>query len=218
MPGGALEKTYSEATMDAYRAMGERTSMPPHAWNLASNCWHALMAPTLTPPAESFNQAIVITGESGAGKSFQTKKMLDFLAYVGTDDSTRQPGEQAITDKMLSTTPILEGFGNANMPRNPDSSRFGKLYKVYFAKRGDKMISGCEIEPYMLEKSRVTSQQQSERNYHMFYRILLGGWGAEPRTKKGTVMEVHPTLTLTRTLTTAPHNPTNNNNNNNKNS
>ena len=60
--------------------------------------------------------------------------MLDFLAFVGRDPNT-DPNEESITDRMLSTTPILEGFGNANMPRNPDSSRFGKLYKVYFSPR-----------------------------------------------------------------------------------
>lgn len=66
--------------------------------------------------------------------------MLDFLAFVGGAEAG--PGELTITDKMLATTPILEGFGNANMPRNPDSSRFGKLYKIYFDKYGDKTISG----------------------------------------------------------------------------
>jgi len=73
MPGGALEHAYSDNTMLEYKNMGERQSMPPHAWNLASHCWQMLMAPVLVPPAESFNQAIVITGESGAGKSFQVR-------------------------------------------------------------------------------------------------------------------------------------------------
>merc|ERR1711966_454168 len=109
---------------------------------------------------------IIITGESGAGKTFTTKKILDFLAEVG--GATAAPGEAApgedeektITELMLSATPILEGFGNANMPRNPDSSRFGKLYKIFFSKEGQE-VTGCSITPYMLEKSRMSAQQMN---------------------------------------------------------
>ena len=108
---------------------------------------------------------------------WQTKKMLDFLAEVGKNPKA-DPNTESITDRMLSTTPILEGFGNANMPRNPDSSRFGKLYKVFFDPHS-QMISGCEIENYMLEKSRVASQQILERNFHAFYRMVLGKWGSD---------------------------------------
>ena len=75
-PGGALENVYSRNTMEEYKNMGDRQSSPPHAWNLASHCWQMLMAQVLVPPAESFNQAIVITGESGAGKSFQVPPLV----------------------------------------------------------------------------------------------------------------------------------------------
>jgi myosin-7 len=184
---GELAYVYSDDTMAEYKAMTDRNAAKPHAWALASKCWQNAFEPPEGGRTTS-HQAIVITGESGAGKSFQTKKMLDFLAFVGRDPETPEE-EESITDKMLSTTPILEGFGNANMPRNPDSSRFGKLYKIFFD-RGSELITGCTITPYMLEKSRVSSQQIHERNYHMFYRMILGGWGEEPPTnKKGKVLE-----------------------------
>jgi len=183
MPGGELEHVYSDETQQAYMNMDgeDRKAMPPHAWNLATCCWQAMFAP-LRPPATSNDQAIVITGESGAGKSFQTEKMLNFLAFVGANPDS-DPNAEKVTDQMLDTVPILEGFGNANMPRNPDSSRFGKLYKVYFDKH-TKFITGCEIENYMLEKSRISSHQIGERNYHAFYRMLFGFWGEDPWTGK----------------------------------
>jgi len=96
-------------------------------------------------------------------------KVLDYLAEVGGAEAAE--GEMNITALMLSATPILEGFGNANMPRNPDSSRFGKLYKIFFSKK-DQSVTGCSVTPYMLEKSRVSAQQMNERNFHIFYRML----------------------------------------------
>ena len=100
--------------------------------------------------------------------------MLEFLAKAGRGGC--DDGKLAMTDIMLKTTPILEGWGNSNMPRNPDSSRFGKLYKIFFDRR-ERTITGCDIEPYMLEKSRVTAQQYSERNFHIFYRLVSGPEG-----------------------------------------
>ena len=76
-----------------------------------------------------------------------------------------------MTDRMLATTPLFEAYGNAAMPRNDDSSRFGKFYKVFFHPK-TAAITGCEVESYLLEKSRVTSQQRNERNYHIFYRMI----------------------------------------------
>jgi len=134
------------------------------------------------------NQATVITGESGAGKSFTTNRMLDYLSAIGrpSDDPKppcfREPpikvsdlafDEKSITDKLLTSTAIVEAFGNAKMPRNNDSSRFGKLYRLFFSP-DDHFIKGCSIEPYLLEKSRVTSQAQDERNYHIFYELVRG--------------------------------------------
>jgi len=118
-------------------------------------------------------QSIVITGESGAGKTYTTKNMLNFLAVVGEDPHATGDTGPSAPELMLGATPILEGWGNANMPRNPDSSRFGKLYQIYF-NREKRFITGCNVNPYMLEKSRIASQQMYERNFHIFYRMMAG--------------------------------------------
>lgn len=142
------------------------------------------------------NQALVITGESGAGKTFTTNKILDY--YAGTQSEERIPAfmsrsekaqweanfkaengvdfgfeHMGVTDKMLQSTPILEAFGNAKMPRNDDSSRFGKIYRVFFDKT-DREIIGCDITPYLLEKSRIVGQGKGERGYHIYYQMMKG--------------------------------------------
>lgn len=152
-----------KSLLEKFRDQKSREDSMPHAWSLASHAYRQLFN-DLNPAAghKYHEQALIVTGESGAGKTWNTKVILDFLAYVG---------ESELTNKMLSTTPILEGFGNANMPRNPDSSRFGKLYRVYFRTDTQK-LTGCSVTPYMLEKSRVSTQQRNERNFHIFYRML----------------------------------------------
>jgi myosin heavy subunit len=166
-PGGENEAIYSTATKNKYKAQTDRDLEDPHCWSLASHCYKQVILKN----GKNNNQSIVITGESGAGKTFNTKMILDFLADMG--GKPVPDGEKKITDLMLDSTPILEGFGNANMPRNPDSSRFGKLYKVFINPKDDK-ITGCSITPYMLEKSRVGQQQMCERNFHIFYRMIAG--------------------------------------------
>ena len=131
-PGGSNHHLYSDETMERYVKQRDQDDpgVKPHPWSLASHCYKQVFQ-------GATDQSIVITGESGAGKTYTTKLVLDFLAEVGKDPEAGGPVEGApgmrhekITDLMLSATPILEGFGNANMPRNPDSSRFGKLYTL----------------------------------------------------------------------------------------
>jgi len=99
------------------------------------------------------------------------------------------PGENIpVTTRMLQCVPILEAYGNAAMPRNDDSSRFGKFFKVFFD-REDRHIAGCEIESYLLEKSRVTNQQLNERNFHIYYRLFKADAGTRARLKLDCPME-----------------------------
>lgn len=133
-PGGENALIYSQETMERYKAQTDRDQETPHIWSLASHCFKRVF--------EKGDQSIVITGESGAGKTFNTKQILDFLANIGGKPVPE--GVVKITDLMLSSTPILEGFGNANMPRNPDSSRFGKLYKV-FVHPSSRQITGIQV-------------------------------------------------------------------------
>jgi len=168
--GGSNFNLFSPATQETFVNQVDREHAEPHPWSLASHCYATLFKKPKAPKTGMNDQSIVITGESGAGKTFTTCKILDFLADVGADPNALAD-EIKITDLMLKATPILEGFGNANMPRNPDSSRFGKLYKIYFDP-SHKRVTGCTITPYMLEKSRLSSQQMNERNFHIFYRML----------------------------------------------
>jgi len=145
--------------------------MGPHSYKTAK------MLHEQTTKGEQ-NQCLIITGESGAGKTFNTRNILGYLAYVGIDPDTLDPvtgkpkdGSKPVTDRMLDSSDILDAFGNATMPRNDDSSRFGKLYKVFLDK-DTGYIKGCQIMPFLLEKSRVNKQASGERNFHVFYMLL----------------------------------------------
>jgi len=118
------------------------------------------------------NQALVISGESGAGKTECAKLCMKFIAYYfGNKNSEKK--EISLEDKILACNPVLEAFGNAKTVRNDNSSRFGKYIKI-FINTNTKQIVGAFMETYLLEKSRVCSIAPGERNYHVFYQVVLG--------------------------------------------
>ncbi|KAK7890347.1 class II myosin [Exophiala xenobiotica] len=134
---------------------------------------------------EGENQSILVTGESGAGKTENTKKVIQYLAAVATSDldtplTGRTPGKQLsnLSQQILRANPILESFGNAQTVRNNNSSRFGKFIRIQFTRSGQ--IAGAFIDWYLLEKSRVVKVSQQERSYHIFYQLLAG---ADQRTR-----------------------------------
>src|SRR6202000_1747627 len=117
------------------------------------------------------------SGESGAGKTENTKKVIQYLAAVATSDSpggVRSGAKQLsnISQQILRANPILEAFGNAQTVRNNNSSRFGKFIRIEFSRSGQ--IAGAFIDWYLLEKSRVVHLNSHERNYHVFYQLLRG--------------------------------------------
>ena len=144
-------------------------------------------------------QALVITGESGAGKTWNTKKALSYLATVGKCPA--KGGRAPVTERMVNSNVILDMFGNATMPRNDDSSRFGKLFQVFFD-RSSKQITGAQITPYLLEKGRLIHQAHRERNFHVFYGLLAGA-DASLKSKLH-LLERHQYRYLNRFIPAAP--------------
>ncbi|TKS91523.1 Myosin heavy chain 10 Myosin heavy chain, non-muscle IIb Non-muscle myosin heavy chain [Collichthys lucidus] len=120
------------------------------------------------------DQSILCTGESGAGKTENTKKVIQYLAHVASSHKGRKdhniPGE--LERQLLQANPILESFGNAKTVKNDNSSRFGKFIRINFDVTG--YIVGANIETYLLEKSRAIRQAKDERTFHIFYRLLAG--------------------------------------------
>merc|ERR1719385_144785 len=114
------------------------------------------------------NQSILITGESGAGKTENTKKVISYYATI-CSSGKRAEGEASLEDKIVQTNPVLEAWGNAKTVRNDNSSRFGKFIRIHFNASGK--LSGADMVVYLLEKSRLTYQQPLERCYHAFYNI-----------------------------------------------
>ena len=127
------------------------------------------------------NQSILVSGESGAGKTVTTKFIMQYLATLSKRSSkdggrrkslTASGGKTDIEQQVLQSNPILESFGNARTIRNDNSSRFGKFIEIQFTETGN--LIGANIETYLLEKVRLVSQTEGERNYHIFYEILQG--------------------------------------------
>lgn len=159
---------YTPEILEMYRT-GSR-GKPPHVFAIAVNSYNNMLA-------DALDQSVVISGESGAGKSEATKLILQFLTDVShkaaTTKETSGSGSHVsniLEAQILAANPILEAFGNAKTLRNNNSSRFGKLITVNFDQKG--AIIGGGIINYLLEKSRVVFQTPGERNYHIFYQLL----------------------------------------------
>ncbi|XP_026180047.1 myosin-16-like [Mastacembelus armatus] len=145
----------------------KRNEVPPHLFSISDNAYHDMMM-------EHENQSMLITGESGAGKTENTKKVIQYFANVGASGS-KAPDSKAsgsLEDQIIQANPVLEAFGNAKTIRNNNSSRFGKFIRIHFGPTAK--LAGADIESYLLEKSRVISQQSAERGYHIFYQLLSG--------------------------------------------
>ena len=130
------------------------------------------------------DNAMLITGESGAGKTENTKKVITYLALAASGAGKKVEKKVSLEDQIVATNPILESYGNAKTARNNNSSRFGKFIRIHFTAGGK--LAGCDIVSYLLEKSRITEQQEVERSYHIFYQ-LLQEYGDQicPETLKG---------------------------------
>ena len=131
-------------------------ALPPHVFDIAAQAYKALLL-------DGKNQSILISGESGAGKTWSAWQCFSYIAEVAGSENN-------VESKILKANPILEAFGNAKTTRNNNSSRFGKWIEVHFDLAGH--VGGAKITNYLLEKCRVTSQQSGDRNFHIFYQML----------------------------------------------
>lgn len=136
-------------------------NLQPHIFAIADAAYHSMLK-------DRKNQCIVISGESGSGKTESTNFLLHHLTALSQKESYGSGVEQTI----LSAGPVLEAFGNAKTAHNNNSSRFGKFIQVNYKENG--MVHGAVVQKYLLEKSRICSQGRNERNYHVFYYLLEG--------------------------------------------
>merc|ERR1719385_626938 len=139
-----------------------RSECPPHIFGVAEGSYQGMQN-------QGKNQSILITGESGAGKTENTKKVISYFASIGAAGKKKE-GEPGLEDKIVQTNPVLEAWGNAKTVRNDNSSRFGKFIRIWFNAGGK--LSGADMVIYLLEKSRLTFQAELERCYHSFYNIM----------------------------------------------
>jgi myosin heavy subunit len=191
---------YSHETMLKYRQTESFSDeQAPHLFQVADRAYSAMIdsvhnVPHLEEedaelvlegdigiaPGQARNQSIIISGESGAGKTEATKFIMQYLARITKKKSKVSDGASgateegaALEDRVLSSNPLLETFGNAQTLRNDNSSRFGKFIHINFSTETGAIV-GARISNYLLEKTRITHQIEGERNYHIFYQLFAG--------------------------------------------
>uniref|UniRef100_A0A8D0HRE1 Myosin-7 n=1 Tax=Sphenodon punctatus TaxID=8508 RepID=A0A8D0HRE1_SPHPU len=158
---------YNAEVVAAYRGK-KRSEAPPHIFFISDNAYQSMLT-------DRENQSILITGESGAGKTVNTKRVIQYFAVIAaigdrSKKDTSATGKGTLEDQVIQANPALEAFGNAKTLRNDNSSRFGKFIRIHFGATGK--LASADIETYLLEKSRVIFQLKAERNYHIYYQIL----------------------------------------------
>ncbi|KAL2082536.1 hypothetical protein ACEWY4_022354 [Coilia grayii] len=163
---------YDPAVVAAYRGK-KRMEAPPHIFSVSDNAYQFMLQ-------DRENQSVLITGESGAGKTVNTKRVIQYFATIavaGSDKKKKDAEPQAsgklqgsLEDQIIAANPLLEAYGNAKTVRNDNSSRFGKFIRIHFGTSGK--LASADIETYLLEKSRVTFQLPDERGYHIFFQMM----------------------------------------------
>uniref|UniRef100_A0A3P8UKS8 Myosin heavy chain, fast skeletal muscle-like n=1 Tax=Cynoglossus semilaevis TaxID=244447 RepID=A0A3P8UKS8_CYNSE len=160
---------YDSGVVAGYRGK-KRIEAPPHIFSISDNAYQFMLQ-------DRENQSILITGESGAGKTVNTKRVIQYFATIavaGGKKAEHTSGKMkgSLEDQIIAANPLLEAYGNAKTVRNDNSSRFGKFIRIHFGTTGK--LASADIETYLLEKSRVTFQLSAERSYHIFYQLTTG--------------------------------------------
>ena len=162
-PFANVDELYSAEMIHEYSTK-RKEDLQPHIFAIADSAFKHMMN-------YGDNQTIIVSGESGAGKTVSAKYIMRYYASV-QDEAAHTQETSEIEHRILATNPIMEAFGNAKTTRNDNSSRFGKYLSISFDK--DNKILGAQIKTYLLERSRLVFQPKGERNYHIFYQMLNG--------------------------------------------
>ncbi|XP_060641134.2 unconventional myosin-If isoform X2 [Anolis sagrei] len=151
---------FTDREVELYQGAAQYEN-PPHIYALTDNMYRNMLI-------DAENQCVIISGESGAGKTVAAKYIMGYISKVSGG------GEkvQHVKDIILQSNPLLEAFGNAKTVRNNNSSRFGKYFEIQFSRGGEP--DGGKISNFLLEKSRVVSQNECERNFHIYYQLIEG--------------------------------------------
>ncbi|KAG1706887.1 hypothetical protein DVH05_027737 [Phytophthora capsici] len=160
-----LDELYTPGLHKNYLQARKRQDLPPHVYAVSVAAFRHMCD-------NGSNQSILVSGESGAGKTETTKILMDNLATIAPAPAAASEQENTITTRIIEVNPLLESFGNAKTTRNDNSSRFGKFTQLQFDK--NHSLCGAQCETYLLEKTRVISHERGERNYHIFYQLLHG--------------------------------------------
>ncbi|KFX90678.1 hypothetical protein O988_08084 [Pseudogymnoascus sp. VKM F-3808] len=173
-PFARVDSLYVPGMVQVY-AGKQRATQAPHLFAIAEEAFADMLR-------SGHNQTIVVSGESGAGKTVSAKYIMRYFATRESPDQpgSRKRGQEAMSEteeQILATNPIMEAFGNAKTTRNDNSSRFGKYIEIMFDKQTN--IIGAKIRTYLLERSRLVFQPLKERNYHIFYQLIAGASEAE---------------------------------------
>ena len=174
-PFARVDSLYVPQMVQVY-AGKQRASQAPHLFAIAEEAYTDMLR-------DSRNQTVVVSGESGAGKTVSAKYIMRYFATRGAPGETGRSSKSradAISqteEQILATNPVMEAFGNAKTTRNDNSSRFGKYIEIMFDKKTE--IIGARIRTYLLERSRLVFQPLNERNYHIFYQLVAGATDSE---------------------------------------
>ncbi|XP_061699558.1 myosin IEb isoform X1 [Syngnathoides biaculeatus] len=178
---------FTDREVDLYQGAAQYEN-PPHVYALADDVYRNMMI-------DSENQCVIISGESGAGKTVAAKYIMSYVSKVsGGGDKV-----QHVKDIILQSNPLLEAFGNAKTVRNNNSSRFGKYFEIQFSRGGAP--DGGKISNFLLEKSRVVSQNPGERNFHIYYQLLEGASGEQRQNLGVTTPDYYNYLNQSGTFT-----------------
>ncbi|XP_025851861.2 unconventional myosin-XIX isoform X1 [Vulpes vulpes] len=168
-PFKPIPQLYSTALMREYHAAPQPQKLKPHIFTVGEQTYRNVKS-----LIEPVNQSIIVSGESGAGKTWTSRCLMKFYAVVAASPTSWESHKIAerIEQRILNSNPVMEAFGNACTLRNNNSSRFGKFIQLQLNRA--QQMTGAAVQTYLLEKTRVACQASSERNFHIFYQICKG--------------------------------------------